>query len=230
MKILAFDTSTQRLFVTLTDNERMLASRALHDSSTHMKNLLPTVDEILSEAGMKKSELEAVAVSVGPGSYTGIRIGVSQAQALGFALGIPCIPLNTLDLFADSNKRVGRLLLSMLDARNRRVYAKAFLGDLEILETQVGNLDQICEALVARGITAEEIVLCGDEKVLAYAGDKALEKIFSVPVEAVSHPYYTLDTLATAAQRSEILIEPTNLYPAYYQATEAERNFDYYVD
>jgi tRNA threonylcarbamoyladenosine biosynthesis protein TsaB len=131
--ILQIETATTVCSVALSENESVLAYKEIQQRNVHAEVITVFIDEILKAAGKQYHELEAVAVSCGPGSYTGLRIGISVAKGLCFALDIPLIAIETLEAMtdgiiaqnafaADSNL----LLCPMIDARRMEVFTAVF--------------------------------------------------------------------------------------------------------
>ena len=100
MYILAIETTGAYASVAVTDGEKILAQVEGDDRFSHLQNLMPQVKTVLEESGVELRELSAIGVSVGPGSFTGIRIGVSSARALAQILKIPCVPVSSLEALA----------------------------------------------------------------------------------------------------------------------------------
>lgn len=126
MYILAIETTGPYASVALMDAKaKIVASKKSEELMNHLKDLMPMVDELLKEAKIEKSELTAVAASIGPGSYTGIRIGVSTARAIAQALNIPCVPVKTLNAFIYQEKE-GGLICPIINARRGQVYGAIF--------------------------------------------------------------------------------------------------------
>ncbi|MCF8218387.1 MAG: tRNA (adenosine(37)-N6)-threonylcarbamoyltransferase complex dimerization subunit type 1 TsaB [Bacteroidales bacterium] len=132
-KILNIETSTRICSVSLGDGAKILASREQRDTFEHAKILHPYITEILSEAGLDYPELDAVAVSEGPGSYTGLRIGVSAAKGICYSQDIPLIAISTLQAMVmhaiDELNPTDGLLAPMIDARRQEVYTAVFDGE-----------------------------------------------------------------------------------------------------
>jgi tRNA threonylcarbamoyladenosine biosynthesis protein TsaB len=122
MKILALDTSTLTAQVAVWD-ERVLAERA-RPVSTHSETLLSLVDECLREAGLRASDLDAIACGAGPGSFTGLRIGLASAKGLCFALSRPLLLVSSLEALAA--RAPDGLVCATLDAYKQEVYAALF--------------------------------------------------------------------------------------------------------
>lgn len=126
MYILAIETTGPYASVALMDGKaKIVASLTSKEEMNHLKELMPMVDELLKKAKVEKTELTAVAASVGPGSYTGIRIGVSTARAIAQALDIPCVPVKTLNAFIYQEKTSG-IICPIINARRGQVYGALF--------------------------------------------------------------------------------------------------------
>ena len=124
--ILHIETSTEQCGVALAQNATIFGSReVLENGFTHAKQLHTLIDEVLSECGLLPDQLDAVAVSEGPGSFTGLRIGCVAAKGLCFALDIPLIALPTLQILATPHSK-NSMVVSLLDARRDEVYAAVY--------------------------------------------------------------------------------------------------------
>jgi tRNA threonylcarbamoyladenosine biosynthesis protein TsaB len=125
--------------VALTEEKNILAQRENREGKNHALLLAPFIDEVLKEAGMKPADLSAIAISKGPGSYTGLRIGVSTAKGMAYALSIPLISVSTLRIMANGylmlhpeiSDRNDILLCPMIDAKRMEVYSAIFTTQLE---------------------------------------------------------------------------------------------------
>lgn len=145
--ILHIETATTNCSVSVSANEQILATVELNEGFTHAERLHPFIEQTLQKANLAPSHLNAVAVSGGPGSYTGLRIGVSAAKGLCFALNIPLISVNTLqNLSAGAFKLISEkdvILCPLLDARRMEVYTALFDDQLnEIGKTQPMIIDE----------------------------------------------------------------------------------------
>lgn len=124
--ILCIETSTTVCSVCIATEERVLAIREINDGYTHAENLHVFINELIEELGIALKELSAVAVSKGPGSYTGLRIGVSAAKGFCYALKIPLIGVDTLRAMAASVANEDVYYVPMLDARRMEVYCAVY--------------------------------------------------------------------------------------------------------
>ncbi|MGB1076225.1 MAG: tRNA (adenosine(37)-N6)-threonylcarbamoyltransferase complex dimerization subunit type 1 TsaB [Flavobacteriales bacterium] len=156
--ILAIDTSTTALSVAIGNREGETNRQNWVDDGVyiHAERLLPVVDELLQTSGIDKHQLEAVAFSGGPGSYTGLRIGASTAKAIAHAAGIPILPVDTCEVLAQGavrrgDAKTGDHIYAALDARRMEVFtagfrvtpASSFLGLERLGKTQAAVLDGV---------------------------------------------------------------------------------------
>jgi len=126
MKILSLDTSTDTAVVGFAVDGKLLASLAAGPPSTHAELLLPNVESVLRMAQIEQGALDAIAVGIGPGSFTGTRVGVATAKGLAFALNIPIVGIGSLDVLAWGAWSRDALVVPMLDAYRNEVYCAAF--------------------------------------------------------------------------------------------------------
>jgi tRNA threonylcarbamoyladenosine biosynthesis protein TsaB len=125
--ILNLETTTKNCSVSLAEYGQLLAVREINEQGySHAEKLQPFIDEVLSQSGRDLKDLAAVAISQGPGSYTGLRIGTSLAKGLCYALEIPLISTNTLQAQAIQLKLVQGVIVSVIDARRMEVYQAVF--------------------------------------------------------------------------------------------------------
>ncbi len=135
--ILNIETSTTLCSVSLAKAGKIIATKEVNEGFTHAENLHVFIEEVLSKAGNSTKDLNAIAVGSGPGSYTGLRIGVSAAKGLAYALQIPLIAVNTLQTMAAVavQKNISDILFCpMLDARRMEVYTAIFDKDLNTIK------------------------------------------------------------------------------------------------
>jgi tRNA threonylcarbamoyladenosine biosynthesis protein TsaB len=142
--ILNIETSTTNCSVSLSfEGETLVLKEDYDNNYSHAERLHVYIDEVLKQAHIKSSQLDAIAVSKGPGSYTGLRIGVSAAKGLCFALGKPLIAIFTLEALAHQVKTDEGIIIPMLDARRLEVYSAVFDSSYNRLrETQAQVLNE----------------------------------------------------------------------------------------
>lgn len=144
--ILNIDTATEKASVSLANGDHILAVRFNDDAKQHASFVQPAIAEICEEVKTGLSEIDAVAVSNGPGSYTGLRVGLSSAKGICYALQKPLILLNTLQVIAESVRETAdqkTLLCPMIDARRAEVFTAVYDNDLkEVAAPQALILDE----------------------------------------------------------------------------------------
>ena len=142
--ILNIETSTTNCSVCLSfEGETLVLKEDYDNNYSHAERLHVYIDEVLKQADIKSSQLDAIAVSKGPGSYTGLRIGVSAAKGLCFALGKPLIAISTLEALTHQVKTKEGIIIPMLDARRLEVYSAVFdNGYNRLRETQAQVLNE----------------------------------------------------------------------------------------
>ncbi len=223
--ILNIETSTEVCSVALTSEGQVLDHRENYDGQTHATLLSQYVQEMLQYARTRDINLDAIAVSIGPGSYTGLRIGLSEAKGLAFGLNVPLIGVNTLQLlvvstmfnhFIDEEKV---LYVPMIDARRMEVYTAAYNAALEpVLEPQAMILDE--QSLVDLNQQGYTLVLMGNgsdkaHQVLTRDGVRFVAGIKPVAVDMMA--------LAEKSFREQRFIDvaySTPLYLKEFQATK----------
>ena len=167
MKILALDSSGLVASAAILDNETILAEYTVNYKKTHSQTLLPMVDELVRMTSQDLSELDAIAVAAGPGSFTGLRIGSATAKGLGLALSKPLVSVPTLEGLAYNLYESADLLCPMMDARRKQVYTGLFCWDEGIFKSLLSQracpvetiLADCLEAALERG---KKLVFLGD--------------------------------------------------------------------
>ena len=161
--ILSIETSTKICSVALHNKEALLAETTLHVDKSHSEKLAILIKDLLSYADISSKELIAVAVAAGPGSYTGLRIGVSSAKGLCYALGIPLIAVNTLEAMASGIRKTiseDVFLCPMLDARRMEVYC--LLADKDLTILQPSSAKVIEEGSFSKELSEHKILFFGN--------------------------------------------------------------------
>lgn len=136
--------------------ETLLCSASVNTRLTHSQTLMPMIDDMLNNAGLSPEAVDALAVAVGPGSFTGVRIGVAAVKGLAFPNDLPCVPVSTLEGMARRFEGLPMAcdILTAMDARCRQVYAALFSLENGVLTRQTPDealpLDELRERLVGR--------------------------------------------------------------------------------
>lgn len=229
MYVLAIETTGAYASVALMKDDKLIGHVSGNDRFSHLQNLMPQVETVVKENGLSLGDIELIAVSNGPGSFTGIRIGVSSARALSQVLGIPCVAVSSLEALAlraeKDAKAQGALICPMLDARRSQVYAGGYVlenGSLkEAIKAGPYMLDEFLEA----ASEYEKVFLMGD------AVDTYGEKIRTIRpngTETCSLDIRYQDAVTVAILGIKIFGEKGGLSynevePEYMRIAEAER-------
>jgi tRNA threonylcarbamoyladenosine biosynthesis protein TsaB len=168
MRILAFDTATSACSAALWRDGAVRARRFSAMERGQAESLMPMLEAVLAAAGSTYGDLDLVAVTVGPGAFTGLRIGLAAARGLALATGVPCLGVTTLEAVAHgvaASERGAATLLVALDAKRADLYAQAFDGDMQPLADAVATLPGGLAALLPPG----PVVVAGDAAAAAAA-------------------------------------------------------------
>ncbi|MBQ5442671.1 MAG: tRNA (adenosine(37)-N6)-threonylcarbamoyltransferase complex dimerization subunit type 1 TsaB, partial [Oscillospiraceae bacterium] len=166
MKILSLETSAKSASAAVVEDGNVLASCFQCTGLTHSRTLMPMVEAMLKNAELTLSQMDALAVAAGPGSFTGLRIGVSALKGLAWAADKPCLGVSTLEAMAHNLAHMDALLICAMDARRHQIYNAIF-------EARGGSLTRLCPD---RAIALEEVreELRGDNRRKIVLGDGAL--------------------------------------------------------
>ena len=216
LTLLGIDTSGKTASVAVCKEDSVLAQTTVYTKLTHSQVILPICKEVLKNAGMELSQIDGIAAAAGPGSYTGLRIGIAAVKAMCFALGKPCIGISTLEALAHNVSVHKGIICAVMAARLDLVYCAVFRSDgrtiSRITEDGILSLDE----LKARLETMDgDIITVGD------AADKLTGEGF-----AASPPHLKLQLASSlcAAGFGKELCSPDELEAAYMQITKAEKD------
>lgn len=162
MRILGIESSSLVASVAVVTDDVMTAEYTVNFKKTHSQTLLPMIDEVVKMLGMELDSVDGIAVSGGPGSFTGLRIGSATAKGLGFAMKKPLIHVPTVDAMAYNLFGSDRLICPIMDARRNQVYTGLYHchEELEVLKEQCAmDMKELIRELDERG---EPVVFLGD--------------------------------------------------------------------
>jgi tRNA threonylcarbamoyladenosine biosynthesis protein TsaB len=188
----------------------------------HSERVMPTVEWLLASAHTEIKDIDAFAVSIGPGSFTGLRIGLSTVKGFAYSTGKPVIPVRTLDAFARTIPFSRYLICPMLDARKNEVYAALYRWDngecLKVLSETVIKPAELLEEI------HEPVVVTGDgaETYKEIIGDSLKDKALFAPPSRMSPSASTVAEIGIEQMREGIVSDPLTLSPFYIRKSEAE--------
>ncbi len=225
MKILAVETATSWQSVALLDGAHVLASSEEEAGGAHARRLLPTIDRLLLESGLALAALDGLATSIGPGSFTGLRVGLATMMGFRMTTGLPLAAVPTLEAMAWNVRRAERPLCPILKARTGAVYWAMYQwmtdGRLtQISEEQVGPLERLAKSIVGPTIVLGEGWLAHGEELRRLLGADA-HKAIEAPQEAMRASAVSVG-LAGLERLARQELAPLGLSPRYVQQPEAE--------
>ena len=225
MKILAFDTSAKTASVAVCDGGNILGVSNIENGLTQSELVLPMAEALLAQLKMSFADVELYAVTVGPGSFTGVRIGVSTVKGLAFGRDIPCAPVSTLEALAENAAGLTGLIVPCMDARRGQFYTATFAATTEGISRMTPD----------RAISAEELA----EELRSYEGDiyitgdgydVAHKLLTSLGVKLAVTPYLLRSqnavSIARVAERMHaqgLSVSERELAPSYLRLPQAER-------
>ena len=211
MKILAIDSSTSTAAVGIGESGKTLISRFTNNGLTHSQTLMPMVAECLEQCSLSMKQIDAVAVTVGPGSFTGVRIGISTAKGLAMGADIGVIPVSSLAALAENGAGEKTLLCPVFDARCGQVYNALFSGSERLTEDRALTIVQLRDELAGK-----PVLLFGDGAKLCF------EQIPNAVLAPEKQRYINADgILGAAIKEKPIDFEAIN--PVYLRLSQAER-------
>lgn len=224
MLILGIDTSGKTASAALfdTETELFLAQSTIYTQKTHSQVIMPMVRDIMSRADKKMADLGAVAVAAGPGSYTGLRIGVAAVKALCFGLNIKCCGVSTLEGLACNNLSYKGNICAVMKARGELVYCCSYKSDGYCIE-QTG-----AEEIISRDALAEFLAMRGEETLLCGDGAADFFTDYRSPMLVIAPPQGRLQSAAGVclAGASKPLTDPEDLEVSYLQKVKAEKDME----
>lgn len=224
MKILSLDSTALVSSVAVCDDEKLLASFTLNNGNTHSETLLPMIESSLKLLKMSVDDIDLFACSAGPGSFTGVRIGVATIKGLAFGRGRPCAGISSLEALAYNMTGVEGIACPVMNARRSQLYNALFL-------CHNGELKRICPDRAISVFDLEEelrkysempIYLCGDGYDIA---KEAFTKVKTqdTPMIQRYQSAYSVAQCAYASSKQGLLTSDSEIVPIYLRASQAER-------
>jgi tRNA threonylcarbamoyladenosine biosynthesis protein TsaB len=165
MKLLAIDTSNWPLGVAVLEDGKVIGECNTYIAKNHSLRLMPAIEQLMKQIDLKPKELDGLAVANGPGSYTGVRIGVTTAKTMAWSLGVPLIGVSSLQVVAQNQIGFRGKIIPMFDARRGQVYRGCYQWDKELemaLPTEADQLQLIAELIQEYKESSEEILFIGE--------------------------------------------------------------------
>ncbi len=226
MKILAIDSCSNVATAALVEDDVLIAQFSLNNKTTHSTKLLPQIEYMMKNAEAQFSDIDLFAVTVGPGSFTGQRIGVSTAKALAHAVNKPMVGVSALMAMAYNIKFTDYLVCPIMDARREQVYTATFKWENDVLvtikEDRAISLDDLLNEF------SEDVIFFGDgvpvfkEKISQKLGNKA----HFAPANLMHINGASVAEAAKTEYKKGNACNYTSLLPTYLRLSQAEREYN----
>lgn len=226
MLILGIDTATPQVSVAIGGHEGVLAATLSARGKQHAESLTPAIQFACRQARIDLQDINCVAVDLGPGLFTGMRVGVAAAKAMAHALRVPMIGVPSLDLVAFPVRFASRLVVAAVDARRGELFYAFYRqvpgGIQRLSDHQIGTPDDLASELLASG---EECLLVGDGALRYREVFDGLNRVEIVGEELQYPSASSLVMLAHAQALREEFVKPWELAPLYLRKPDAEINW-----
>lgn len=228
MKILAVDTSATAASVAVAEENKLIGEFSINTALTHSQTLMPMVDELLKNTGLSVNDIDVVAVNAGPGSFTGVRIGVAAVKGIAFPKNMPCVSVSTLESMAYNMLGNDCVVCSVMDARCSQVYNALFkVNGYTVTRMTDDRALSLTDLKLELQNIREKIVLVGDGAVLCSKFlDSELENVMLAPF---NNRIQTASSVAYAAfekiKNGETLTAD-ELMPVYLRLPQAQRELN----
>lgn len=225
MKILALESSATACSVALCEDEKLIAQSFQNNGLTHSRTLMPMAEALLANCGTALADVDVIAVAAGPGSFTGLRIGVATAKGLAWPGDKPCAACSTLESMAWTLAHTGMEICAAMDARRSQVYNARFLGTgtglVRLCPDRALSLSELGEELKKSG---KPQILVGDGAVLCYTTlrEQGPELILPPP-HLHFQSAWGVARCALEQARGGKLTTAAELAPVYHRLSQAER-------
>ena len=224
MIILALDSTAQTGAVALCRDEKLVASFTLNTGNTHSETLLPSVEAVLKLGDVSVDDVDLFAISKGPGSFTGVRIGAATVKGMAFGKDKPCIGVSTLEALAYNLRGFSGIACPVMNARRSQVYNALF-------RVENGKIERLCpDRAIALADLAEELAAYGDTPVyLSGDGYEMTREALTncnlgvTPEELIYQSGYSVAMCGLAAYEAGERTTDAELVPTYLRLPQAER-------
>ncbi len=223
LKILAVDTSFSAASVAIISGRRILSEHFFQEDRHYSEILMPLIDRVISECGLSVSQIDGFGVGCGPGSFTGLRIGIATIKGFAFALGKPVVGISSLDALSLNAPFSERLICSMVDARRGEVYSAFFRFGGDEMTTRVSEL-MVLDPVKLLDLIDEDAIFLGNGAQIyrSIIEEKLGSRAQFVPDEFSFPRASIIARLSEAEIATGGGIDPRELLPHYIRPSQAE--------
>ena len=232
MLILALDSASLSGSVSLCEDDRLIASFTVNTGNTHSETLLPMVEQVMKVSGRDVSEVDLFACTVGPGSFTGVRIGAATIKGLAFGQGKPCIGVSTPAALAEACPMRDGIICPVMNARRGQVYNALFSYDGEkpvrLCADRALPITELAAALNEPEYAAKSVYLVGDGAKMTFdamtgAGLLPADRLICLPEHLRWPDGYCVAQAARRLYEAGVRTTDAELAPVYLRMSQAER-------
>ena len=224
MKILGIDTSSMAASVAVIEDNKLICEYTINTKKTHSQKLMPMIENMLGLSDLNVREIDAIAVCEGPGSFTGLRIGMATAKAIAHVNDIPVIGVNSLEALAANMNLCDKKICSILDAQRNQVYTGRYQYEgtklVEIKEIGIQQIDELLEELAQSG---EQWILVGEA---VYKYEDKIREISNIEIPAASNNVTKAGSLCSVAKvkfdEGKDIFDCYTVNPLYIRKSQAE--------
>jgi len=228
MKVLGIDTSSNATSIAVIEDNKLICEYTVNTKTTHSQKLMPMIENMLKISEINVNDMDMIAICQGPGSFTGLRIGMATAKALSHVNNLPIVGVNSLELLAGNMDLSDKKICSILDAQRTQVYMGQYKFEnnklVEIKSVDVVEIDELLEELKSSN---EEWILVGEA---VYKYEDKIKEIQNIYVPAPSHNVNKASSLCTIAMnkynQNIDVYDCYTINPVYIRKSQAEVQYD----
>ena len=228
MKILGIDTSSMAASVAVIEDNKLICEYTINTKKTHSQKLMPMIENMLGLSDLNVREIDAIAVCEGPGSFTGLRIGMATAKAIAHVNDIPVIGVNSQEALAANMNLCDKKICSILDAQRNQVYTGRYQYEgtklVEIKEIGIQQIDELLEELAQSG---EQWILVGEA---VYKYEDKIREISNIEIPAASNNVTKAGSLCSVAKvkfdEGKDIFDCYTVNPLYIRKSQAEEQYE----
>jgi tRNA threonylcarbamoyl adenosine modification protein YeaZ len=228
MKILGIDTSSMATSVAVLEDNKLICEYTINTKKTHSQKLMPMIENMLNISDININEVDVIAVCDGPGSFTGLRIGMATAKAIAHVNKLPIVGINSVEILAGNMNLCDKNICSILDAQRTKVYMGQYKFEnnelIEIKNVDVIEIDELIEEL---SNSNKEWILVGEA---VYKYEDKLRLVENIHIPAASHNVSKASSLCSLAMnkynKNIGVYDCYNINPIYIRKSQAEVEYE----
>lgn len=228
MRILGIDTSTMAASVAVIEDNQLVCEYTINTKKTHSQKLMSMIENMLKESDLNINDIDLIGICVGPGSFTGLRIGMATAKAIAHVNNIPIVGVTSLEMLAANMNLCDKKICSILDAQRNQVYTAKFeyIGNrlVQINDTDILEIDKLINEISS---SEDDYILIGEA---VYKYEEKLKDIENISIPSPSHNVTKASSLCSIAlekyNQGENIESCYTINPMYIRKSQAEVQYD----